>query len=86
VTGTSSRLDSFLWGSSRNYPLAKVSTPVDIAKLSYGASFGPGSDSFHLVLYESNDIRKDQKVTKNLRRVNKPPSSATVTISKIINI
>jgi len=67
--------------------LAKVSTPVDIAKLSYGASFGPGSGSFHLVLYESNDIRNDQKVTKkNLRRVNKPPSSATVTISKIINI
>lgn len=47
---------------------------------------GQGSDSFHLILYQSNNIGKDQKVNKNLRRVNKPPSSATATISKIINI
>lgn len=46
-----------------------------------------GSLSFHLILYRSKDIGKDQKVNKkNLRRVNKPPSFATVTVSKIINI
>jgi len=48
---------------------------------------GMGSLSFHVILYRSKDIGKDQKVNeKNLRRVNKPPSFATVTVSKIINI